>query len=300
MEQDQQNLPAPEPLLAAWIKWTMDFWETLAQMGPSGAGTPVTSLASPREVKRAPEDFSQLALRMWEAFFSLLSEPRTVDAVFKGIKAPSEITLKMAQTGWEGYFHLHRQWLAGGPEGEALGFEDLDKDTFKIWAEIYERDFKQLLNLPILGLVRFPQEKISYGMAKFGQYQAAMAEFMYLLYLPLKQSLRVMQERLEKIFRETGLSEDFKEYYKMWLKILEGRYMTLFKSPEYSRTLSYTLDALEDFTVAKQELLADALKALSLPSLKEMDELYREIYLLKKRVKDLERKLAKLGPAEGY
>lgn len=297
MEQDQQNLPIPEPLLAARIKWTMDFWEALAQMGPSRARTSVTSAASPQGVKRPPGDFSQLALRMWEAFFSLLSEPRTVDAVFKGIKAPSEITLKMAQTGWEGYFHLHRQWLAGGGEGEALGFEDLDKDTFKIWAEIYERDFKQLLNLPLIGLIRFSQEKISRGMAKFGQYQAAMAEFMYLIYLPMKQSLRVMQEKLEEISRETELSEDFKEYYKMWLKILEGRYMILFKSPEYLRTLSYTLDALEDFTLAKQELLADSLKALSLPSLQEMDELYREIYLLKKRVKDLEKILARLGPA---
>jgi hypothetical protein len=133
--------------------------------------------------------------------------------------------------------------------------------------------------------------------ARFGQYQAAMAEFMNLLYLPLKKSLRVMEEKLEEIALEGELSEDFKEYYRMWLRILEGEYMTLFKSPQYHCTLSYTLNALEDFTTAKQELLADTLKVLALPSHQEMDEIYQEIYLLKKRVKDLERKLAKPGPA---
>lgn len=296
MDQEKRHLTAPEPLLAAWIKWTMDFWEALAQMGPRRADTPGVSGALPHGVKSPPQDTSQLALRMWEAFFSLLSEPRTIDAVFRGIKAPSEIVLKMARTGWGGYFHLHRQWLEGGGKIAPSGFEDLDQHTFRAWTEIQEQGFKQLLNLVQAGLTPVSQEKISRGMAKFGQYQAATAEFMYLLYLPLKKSLRVMEIRLEKIAGQGKLSEDFKEYYKMWLKILEGEYLTVFKSPAYRRTLSYALNAWEDFAAAKQELLAEALKALPLPTHQEMDVLYQEIYLLKKKVKELERKLAQLGP----
>jgi class III poly(R)-hydroxyalkanoic acid synthase PhaE subunit len=297
MNQEPRPPSAPEPLLAAWIKWTMDFWETLAQMGPRQTGTALPSGALPHGIKSPLHEYSRLALRMWEAFFSLLTEPRTVDAVFRGIKAPSEMILQMAQTGWGGYFHLHQQWLEGGGRVEAPGLEDLGQDFLTAWAEKYEEQFKQLVNLAQTGLLSIPQEKISQGVARFGQYQAAMTEFMNLLYLPLKKSLQVMDENLEKIAHEGELSEDFKEYYRMWLRILEGEYMTLFKSQEYRRTLSYTLNALEDFTAAKQELLADTLKILALPTVQEMDEIYQEIYLLKKRVKDLERKLAKLGPA---
>ena len=39
---------APEPLLAAWIKWTMDFWESMAHMGPG-----------PQELTGGAEDFCE-------------------------------------------------------------------------------------------------------------------------------------------------------------------------------------------------------------------------------------------------
>ena len=40
MNQENSGQVASEPLLAAWINWTMDFWDTMAQMGPglNGAG----------------------------------------------------------------------------------------------------------------------------------------------------------------------------------------------------------------------------------------------------------------------
>ncbi len=292
---DQNSLPKPasEPLLAAWIKWTMDFWESLAQMGPRLAGDELSGAGT------LPASISQSALKMWEAFFSLLSDPATIEAVFKDIKAPSAAILKMVQTGWSGYFHLHQQWLEGGQAAGSYGFETLDQDTFKAWTEIYEQDFKNLLSLAQMGLTRFPTDRLNRVMDKFGQYQTAMAEFMYMLYLPLKKSLRDMQENLEDLGRQGQLSEDFKDYYRMWLKVLEGHYMTLFKSREYSRTLSATLGAMEDFTLAKRELLANALRALPIPTYRDMDELYREIYLLKKQVKELSRTLAELTKPQG-
>jgi hypothetical protein len=272
-----------EPLLAAWIKWTMDFWESMAQMGPTPLGPGGEA-----------EAFWQSALKMWQSFFSLLTEPETVAAVFKGIRPPSEIILKMAQAGWAGYFHLHRQWLGeGNGRGEALGayeFEDLDQDIFKICSEIYEKDFRQLLKLPQIGLTRLSQERTSRAMERFAQFQAAMAEFIYLVFLPLKKSLREIK------LRDTGGNrpEEFKDYYRRWLRLLEGHYMSLFKSPEFTGNLSQTLNALEDFTLAKQELLADFLEILPVPTNRDMDELYQEVYFLKKQVKELSRKLARL------
>jgi hypothetical protein len=151
------------------------------------------------------------------------------------------------------------------------------------------------VNLSRAGLVQVSPEKLSQGVAKFGQYQAAMAEFINLLYLPMRKSLQVMQDEMTELAWEEGLDADFKQYYKKWLKILEGQYLTLSKSPQYRRTLAYVLNALVDFTVAKQALLAEALRFLPFPSPQEMDALYQEIYLLKKRLKEVERRMAKPG-----
>ena len=107
MDLERPQKPAPEPLLAAWIKWTMDFWEDLAQMGPGLNGAGGETAASQAEGSLA-------ALTLWQAFFSLLSEPGTVAAVFKGIKAPSEVILKIAQAGWTRLF-LSAPAMAGRP-----------------------------------------------------------------------------------------------------------------------------------------------------------------------------------------
>jgi hypothetical protein len=300
MMQESSGKPASEPLLAAWIKWTMDFWDTMAQMGPglAAAGRPGGQLSREAAV---PGDPWLLSLNLWQAFFSLLTEPGTVAAVFQGIQAPSEIILRMAQAGWGSYFHLHQQWLEGRP-GDAppageYGYETLDQDIFKICNTIYENDFRQLLNLPHLGLACLTQDCVTRATEKFSQFQTAMAEFIYLLYLPVKKSLRALGAEWVNGGQEQP-PEDFKEYYKRWLKILEGHYMTLFQSAEYIRTLTNTLSTLVDFTTAKEELRSEAMTALGLPTRREMDDLYREIYLLKKSTKVLAQKIDRTEPSQ--
>jgi len=300
MTQENSGQTASEPLLGAWINWTMDFWDTMAQMGPGLNGTGRSGGQVSRETADAGDPWLA-ALNLWQGFFSLLTEPGTITAVFQGIQAPSKIILRMAQAGWGGYFHLHQQWLAGwqgngSPPGEA-GYENLDQDIFKACNEIFEQDFRRFLNLPHLCLDGLPQERVIRATVEFNQFQAAMAEFIYLLYLPVKKSLRAMGA----VWVDDGTEkppEDFKEYYKRWLRILEGHYMTLFQSAEYIRTLTHTLRAMEDFALAKQELQSEAMAALGLPTRREMDDLYREIYLLKKSVKGLARKLDQRQPAQ--
>ena len=74
--------------------------------------------------------------------------------------------------------------------------------------------------------------------------------------------------------------------------------MTLFQSVEYIRTLNHTLHALVDFTLAKEELQTEAMAALGIPTRREMDDLYREIYLLKKSVKGLAQKIDRTEPSQ--
>ena len=299
MAEENSGQMTSEPLLAAWIKWTMDFWDTMAHMGPGPAGVEECAGQAPGETAGLGDPW-QASLNLWQAFFSLLTEAGTVAAVFQGIQAPSKVILRMAQAGWGGYFYLHQQWLEGWQEGGFPAgnnaYENLDQDIFRACNEIFEHDFRQLLNLPHLGLTGLSQERVNRATEKFNQFQAAMAEFIYLLYLPVKKSLRAMRG-VGGHGRQENPPEDFKDYYKGWLKILEGHYMTLFQSAEFIRTLTHTLHALEDFSTAKEELLSEAMAALGLPTRREMDELYREIYLLKKSVKALAQKIDRTEPA---
>jgi hypothetical protein len=65
--------------------------------------------------------------------------------------------------------------------------------------------------------------------------------------------------------------------------------MSLFKSPEYITAMSKTLEVLEDFVAARNTITQDILSTLSMPNQKDLDELYKELYHLKKRLKILEK-----------
>jgi polyhydroxyalkanoate synthesis regulator phasin len=71
--------------------------------------------------------------------------------------------------------------------------------------------------------------------------------------------------------------------------------MNLFQSGEYLDALHRTLNNLEDFLIARETAMFDFLQALPVVTQKDMDDLYKEFHLLKKRVRELEKK-AGIGP----
>jgi class III poly(R)-hydroxyalkanoic acid synthase PhaE subunit len=216
-----------------------------------------------------------------------------VEALFAGIQNLPEAFLKVSQTGWEGFFRTQQKlWEKAGSFGEktkAYQFEDLDQEAFNVWNDIYENEFKQFLNIPQLGLTRFYQERVSNAVDKFNIFQSRMAEFLHVCYLPMEKSFKVMQDKIQELTDTGDLPDDANEYYRMWIKVLEGHYMTLLKSPEYSKTMAITLDALEDYMMARKDVMQDILKFFPVPTQDDVDDLYREIYLLKKKIKALEK-----------
>jgi small nuclear ribonucleoprotein (snRNP)-like protein len=79
--------------------------------------------------------------------------------------------------------------------------------------------------------------------------------------------------------------------------------MTLFQSPEYLESLRNMLGQLDSFLAAKNLVLQDAVQFLPVPTLKEMDEVIKDLHVFKRRVRELERRLKALekgrAPAAG-
>jgi len=297
MTQEQKGPEGPEALLSAWMKTATDFWgsvmEAWPETSPSFEAPPPSEEGEAAKVKM--KETMDSVLQTWQVFSSIMKSPDLQESVSKGVNALPEMALKMSRVAFEGFFNLQKQWLNRmgriGRSGEAFKFEDLDQGPYKAWMEMYEKEFSQLYNFPQLGLTRFYQERMSQAMDQFNRYQASMGEFFHLLYLPLEKSNHVLREKMAALAEGGKLPENFQDYYRIWLKILEGHYMTLFKSPEFTQTLAKTLEATENFMEAKQAVLQDLLQSLPVPTNKDMDDLYRELYLLKKKVKELDKKL---------
>ncbi len=284
-----------EDIFSTWMKSTGDYWNSMLQAW-SNMGSNLNKFEQPQEPKadsskRAPLDAAQ---KSFQLFSKLLFNPNVMESLLKGTEAMPEILAKLEQSSLSSFLQLQQKWLQRasslGKSTEAFQFEDLDENAFRAWADVYEKEFQKFFNIPQLGLTRFHQEKVNRSLDKFTIFQTTFGEFLRLLYLPISHSLTAMQDKMGEMVEEEELPEDAKIYYQMWIKILEGHYMTLFQSPEYIQTLGKTLQSMSEFTMARNEVIEDMLSSLPIPKEKDLDDLYHELYILKKRIKMLEKK----------
>ncbi len=295
MPDDRNSFANPENLLSAWIKSASDFWGSMLQSWPV-TGSPQAETASPthgpKERSRSRESF-ETVLKTWQNLSTVAGDSRAFDAASNLGHAMPDVLIKMVRASWQGFFNLQQQLIekAGriGRSTQAYSFENLDEDVFKAWTDIYEKEFRQFFNLPQLGLTRFYQEKFNQAVDKFNRFQASFGEFMTVFYMPMEKSFKVLQDEVSKLAEVGKLPEDANAFYRLWIKILEGHYMTLYKSPEYLSVMHKTLSALEDFFIARETITQDMLKGMAIPTQKDLDELYREIYILKKRIRKFEK-----------
>jgi polyhydroxyalkanoate synthase subunit PhaE len=281
-----------ESMFAEWTKSPANFMSLLSMFSKPSA----PSGASPGQAgkSRTIESWESM-MKMWHLTTSTMSDPDSAELFLKGAGALPDIVMKVAQAGWDASVEMQRKVIekAGkiGQRTEAYNFDQLDEGLFKAWKEIYEQELSQFLKIPNLGLARYYQDRLYQLMDRYNVFEATFSEFLYIIYQPVEKSKKVLEEKLQQMAIEGNVPEKSKELYNMFIKILEGHYMTLFKTPEYEKVLREMLSQLNAFWLAKDEVLRDVLQVLPVPTNKDMDVLYKDIYLLKKRVRSLEDEL---------
>jgi class III poly(R)-hydroxyalkanoic acid synthase PhaE subunit len=297
MDESSDNPFEPKTLFDSWMKSISDTWSNMAQFNLAaskspGASKTKTKTKTKKDTHRGAE-FFESTLNAWQAIARAMSHPESLTASLKGIGAIPEILLKMTEPAFNSVAALHQQWInqvgTVGNRITSLDISQLDREAPNIFNQLYDTEFRKLLNIPQLGLAREHQEKINRFLDRFHGLQSDLAEFLRVLYLPFEKTYTAFQEKTVDLAKKNELPEDFRSYYQVWLKILEGEYMTLFKTPEYLAVLGKTLNAAAAYTKARRDLINDLLHLFSVPSSTDIEGVYRELYELKKRIKSIEK-----------
>lgn len=293
MEENKKSEIDPAAWMNVWSKSITDFWRL---MPGTDAGTgPETSTKNPAS---QAQKLLLSSGKMLHLMLTKMSDPASINATLQGMETLPEISMNMFRQGVDSYFEMQNQWTEQvskiGKHSEAYNFEGIDENIFKTWKETYEKEFQKFFNVPSLGLTRFYQDRINRLMDETNQFQVALSEFMYLFSVPFEKTARVMQEKTEEMMEQGDVPSEVKDHYNMYIKILEGHFMTLLQSPEYIRVMSDTINALVKYKQAKEKVLYDMLNTLPIPTNKDMDELYKEFYILKKRVWEQSKRMDQL------
>jgi len=279
-------------MAATWMKSMGEFWGPLSDQWSGGQEQRQAGAKPGNDEPPKGQAALAAALKNWQAISSAMATPESMAALLKSSGTMPEVLMSLAQTSLGSFLELQQNMLQRlgrlGESAEAYEFIDIDENIFRIWSDIYEKEFHRFFQIPQLGLLRTYQEKLSRVADKYNLFQSNLSEFLRLLGLPFSRSLQVMQEKLGRMAEAGELPDDTRDYYNLWVRVLEGHFMTLFQTPEYVETLSRTINSLADFSASRDAALEDMLSSLPVAKKSEMDELGRELYEIKKRLRKLE------------
>jgi len=280
-----------------WLKSMGDLWGNMAVQWAASQDQQKTGSMGSQYSNTKAQAAMEATLKNFKAMSGVMATPESLAALLKGSGTVPEVLLKLSQSSLDGFFEMQQKMVErlgrAGETAEAYKFQDIDENIFRAWTDTYEKEFKQFFQIPQLGLMRNYQEKINLVADKYNLFQSTLSEFLCLLGLPFNKTLQVMQDKLAEMAESEGLPEETRVYYNMWVKVLEGHYMTLFQTPEYTETLARTVNALADFSAARNAALEDLLDTLPVAKLSDMDDMARELYELKKRIRKLEKEQTK-------
>lgn len=273
-----------------WMKTMTDLWSPV--METWAKGMPSAS-PSAEQSKDGVHDPFHGFVQIWQTLVNHTDQSAGMEHLKQASEVVPDMLMGFAQICLRGFVHFQNQvnhWM----ENKKGDIFTQDPEAFNQmflngWTEVYEKEFRQFLKIPQIGLGRVYQERVLHAADRYNLFQAAYTKFVHQLYLPMEEAFKKLQEQVTQDAKSEKVEEDPKAYYFQWIKILEGCYMTLFKRPEFSQILGQTLGALNEYSSAKQAVVNDMLKQNAIPTHEDLDELYKEIYLIKKRMRVYEK-----------
>lgn len=293
-------------LVTAWMETAKSFYKDLDTGqggGLSGAGM---RFAFDEKTETEPgEEDKYKAYRSWEtsaknftSFIRMMAAPENQEQLAHGMMTHAESFTEVLGDSLENFSDFQGQLLQSfakiGEHSKAFSFDSLDHDTFESFRELYRQEFQKYLYIPKIGLPREFHEQLSRLADKTNIFHSHLHELLFLLFGPFDKTNRVVQEKVTQMFDRGEFQADTKQAYADWIKILEKHFMELLQSKEYTDVLNNTIIALAEYKKVKLDVSNVFLKELQVPTGKEMDEVYKEMYQMKKKIKELSQQVAQL------
>ncbi len=169
-------------------------------------------------------------------------------------------------------------------------------EFFDLWLKTYEATYGRLIEMPAMGPMREKSEKLmknfTVSVNLYTTWMESLANFQSVF----TEAMRRMREKMATGMEEEISQEAYKDFYKLWIETYSETFKEFLKSGHFSSDMGALISYFIDFQRNNREMLEENyLKTLGLPTRTEIDEINREVYLLKKQVKELTGRIRELS-----
>jgi hypothetical protein len=171
-------------------------------------------------------------------------------------------------------------------------------DFFELWKKTYEATYGKIIDMPIMGPSREGADRLRKNFEATINLNSAWAQSMASFQSAFMEASRKTQENVDRQAAEEGVSSSshkkgsHKDYYDIWMETYSKTFSEFLKSRFFASDLAKLTSNSMDFQKSSRELVEEILlKPANIPTRTEIDDLCKEVYLLKKKVKELARNM---------
>jgi hypothetical protein len=177
-----------------------------------------------------------------------------------------------------------------GQKGDDDSYHFITRNLMELPSKI----MKKLLEIPPVGITRPYQEKVNQALDKMNLFHAAAMDFVYCSFLPVEEATMITFREMMKHAEALKSPEDMKHVYEKWIKTLEHEYQDMFKTDRYKKVIARIFNSMAEFRSAYRELILDLTHLAGLPGGREVDDLCKDMFAMKKKMKEMERQIKQL------
>ena len=169
---------------------------------------------------------------------------------------------------------------------EETSFEST-REFLDMWVKTYETTFGKISEIPAIGPMREKSEKMSKGLPLFFSLYSTWMDTVSDFQAISIEAMKRMSAKKISMEGKTGV-ENYKELYSVWMESYSETFKEFLKSGHFSSDMGKFMSNFLDVQKYNRDMLEENyLKPSNLPTKSEIDELNKELYSLKKQVKEL-------------
>ncbi len=177
---------------------------------------------------------------------------------------------------------------------EKSSFES-SQEFFDMWLRVYSATTGRLVEMPVMGPTREKSEKFMKGFSTFVNLCTAGMDSTSDFQSVFMEAMRRVHEKTESEMEGEISPEKYKDFYKIWMETYSETFKEFLKSGHFASDMGKLNSYLMEFQKYNREMLEENyLKPMNLPTKTEIDEINKELYSLKKTVKELTKHIKEL------
>ena len=169
------------------------------------------------------------------------------------------------------------------------------QEFFNLWLKLYEDTFGKLVSMPTLGPTREKSEKLMKGFSTFVNLYTTWMELNINFQNVFMEAMRQVNEKTIAKMDKENSPDKYRDFYRIWIETYSDTFKEFMKSDHFTSDNGKLMSYFMDFQKYSKDIFEENyLKPMNLPTKTEIDDINKELYSLKKIVKELTKSIFKL------